>query len=273
MDGFYGDAGAGSGPWKIFKASGTPAIDLAPVEGWPKGPSVRLHGNNAPFDAGIYQQVAVKPGTGYKFQVAWAVEQLDGKGWQDWYQVNRRLGIDPYGGTNPNASTVEWTGDYFANGKFDLELSAYARAPTITVFIRVSNPYTDHVVDVFLDTATLHEDAGTPPIQVTPPTATPAPTQPPAPTARPLAAMQTIERRTPTGALFSSPAVPFRSKPLTSESRSGRSSISAMIPTLGRRLKGASHLSCPVDHNNLEEYTEATSVGLLAPVLLLWKSL
>jgi hypothetical protein len=179
MDGFYGDAGAGSGAWKIFKISGAPGIDLAPVEGWPKGPSVHLRGNKAPFDAGIFQTVAVTPGVGYHFDLAWAVETVDGRGWKDGYQINRRLGIDPNGGIDPNSPNVQWSSDYFGSGKFVLAIDGYAQAPMMTVFIRVINPYTDHVVDVYLDTPSLKVNAGMAPIAVTAPTATQKPSPPP----------------------------------------------------------------------------------------------
>lgn len=184
MDGFYGNSGAGSGPWKPYKISGSVGFDLAPYEGVP-GPSVHLKSTNSSFDAGIRQTVQTTPGTGYIFKVGWAVEQVDGKGWQDWYQINRRLGIDPFGGTDPNSANVQWSPDYFRNGKFDLAFNAYAQASSMTVFIRVSNPYPDHVVDVYLDAAGLKEDTSMPPITA----AAPAPTQPSAtevpPTAKP----------------------------------------------------------------------------------------
>lgn len=184
MAGFYGDEGAGSGIWKIFGNS--PGIGLAAVEGWPSGPSVQMHSENRPFDGGIYQQVPVEAGKGYHFDLAWAVETVDGKGYQDWYQVNRRLGIDPFGGTDPNSPNVQWSADHFGSGKFVLALDAYAKAPVITVFIRVTNPYNDHVVDVYLDTASLNVNSGMAPIQITQPTVTPPPPPPTTvPTAKP----------------------------------------------------------------------------------------
>jgi hypothetical protein len=201
MDGFYGDAGAGSGAWKTFTVSGTARFDLAPVEGWPKGPSVHLRGNNTPFDAGIFQTVAVTPGVGYHFDLAWAVEQVDGKGWQSWYQVNRRLGIDPYGGKDANSPNVQWSPDYLGSGKFVLALDGYAQGPTMTVFIRVNNPYTDHVVDVYLDTASLKENTGMPPIAVNAPTAT----QPPPPPTNPVPTNPVPTNPLPTARLISIP--------------------------------------------------------------------
>ena len=188
MNGFYGNTGAGSGAWKLFKLGGIAAIDLAPIEGWPSGPSVHFHGADNQFDAGIYQQVTnAVPGTGYHVQAYWAVEQVDGKGYQSWYQVDRRLGVDPLGGTDPNSPNVQWSADYYANGKFDLQFDAYAKSPNLTVFVRVTNPYTDHVVDVYIDTVTLTVNSTMPPQAVTAPTATSAPPPPtnPPPTARP----------------------------------------------------------------------------------------
>ena len=186
MNGFYGNSGAGSGPWKVFKLSGTPGIDLAPVEGWPSGPSVHLHGTDAPFDAGILQTVAVTPGLGYHFDLAWAVETIGGKGWHDGYQINRRLGIDPLGGVDANSPNVQWSTDYLGSGKFVLALDAYAQAPLMTVFVRVINPYTDQVVDVYLDTASLQVNSGMAPITVNAPATTqPSPTAAPSSTSRP----------------------------------------------------------------------------------------
>ncbi len=191
MNGFYGDAGAGSGAWKIFKVSGNARFSLHPVEGWPSGPSVWIQSDNAPFDAGIYQQVAVTPGTGYHFSIPFAVMALNAKHWQDGDQVNRRVGIDPFGGTDANSANIVWSPDFFGMGRFEddkLAVDAYAKSAKVTVFIRAINPYTDKHVDVYLDSPTLQVNTSMAPIQVTAPTATNAP--PPAtkavpPTARP----------------------------------------------------------------------------------------
>ncbi len=234
MDGFYGDSGAGSGAWKIFKISGAPGIDLAD-EGFPRGPSVRLHGANMPFDAGIYQTVSVTPGLGYHFGLAWAVEKLDGKGWENGYQINRRLGIDPFGGTDANSANVQWSADYFGNGKFDLGIDSYARATYMTVFVRVNNPYSDHVVDVFLTTASLKVNTGMSTIQVTAPTPTQPPaTVPPSPTARPTRAPTAVaiaptETQAPTETAAPTATLPPTQTPEPSETL-------ARIPTRPRRI-------------------------------------
>ncbi len=195
FDGFYGNGtGAGSGPWKIAKISGNPSISLHPVEGWPSGPSVWFQSTNSPFDATIYQKVPATPGLAYHFNLPFAVVNLGGKGWNPSNQVNRRLGIDPYGGTDPNSSNIQWSPDYLGKGKVleQIDWDAYAQSSTITAFIRVTNPYTDIHVDVFVDSPSLVVNTGLPPMSVAAPTATnppptnPPPTKPPA-TARPTA--------------------------------------------------------------------------------------
>lgn len=183
FDNFYGNEGACSALWQCDNPSG---IGLTENEGWPKGPSLTFAGD-APFDRKVFQRVAVTPGKGYRFSCPFCVVNVNGQGWHDGDQVNRRLGIDPFGGTDPNSPNIKWSGDFFTKGRFEddvLQVSEYARADHITVFIWVTNPYSDKHVDVFVDTPGLFEDSGMPPIQITQPTVTPPappPTNPPAP--------------------------------------------------------------------------------------------
>ncbi len=215
FDNFYGDAGAGSGPWKVFKTSGASGLSLIQSDGWPSGPSLKVSGD-VPFESGVYQQVPVTPGNGYTLSLAYAVVNINGGGWHEGDQVNRRLGIDPNGGTNPSAGSVTWSGDYFARGKFDddvLQVSEYAKSPTITVFIRVINPYGDRHVDVFIDAAKLVLNSGMAPIQVTAPTATRPPTAVP-PTAAPATARPTRAPATPAPVATDVPTdIPATDKP------------------------------------------------------------
>lgn len=188
---FYGNEGAGSGVWKIIKLNGNAGIALHPSDAWPKGPAVWFKGD-APFDAAIYQQVRVTPGKGYHFTLPYAVVNLDGKGWNEENQVNRRVGIDGFGGTDPHSPNVKWTPDYFGKAKVteSIDLDEYAHGDVITVFIRVINPYGDKHVDVFVDSPALLENSSMPPIQVNAPTVTPPP---PPPTQVPPAAQPTRE--------------------------------------------------------------------------------
>ena len=189
FDNFYGNEGACSGLWKCDNPGG---VGLTESEGWPKGPSLTFAGD-APFDRKVFQRVPVTPGKGYRFSCPFCVVNVNGQGWHDGDQVNRRLGIDPYGGTDPNSSNIKWSGDFFTKGRFEddaLQVSEYARADHITVFIWVSNPYGDKHVDVFVDTPGLFEDTSMPPIQIAQATVTP----PPPPPTNPPAAQPTRAR-------------------------------------------------------------------------------
>ncbi len=197
FDEFYGDEGACSGVWKCDIASN---IQLTEGEGWPKGPSLTFKGD-APFERKVFQRVAVTPGKGYRFSCPFCVVNVNGAGWHEGDEVNRRLGIDPFGGTDPNSSNIKWSNDFFGKGRFDddaLSVSEYARADHITVFIWVINPYADKHIDVFVDTPGLVENSDMPPIQVTAPTVTPPPAPPTnvPPTAKPTNAPKATQEPT-----------------------------------------------------------------------------
>ncbi|MCC7161578.1 MAG: hypothetical protein IT331_03720 [Anaerolineae bacterium] len=188
FDKFYEPEGACSGVWKCFTISPQrPGISLADHEGRPRVPSVMFRSTNLAYDSGLYQQVAVTPGKGYTASLHWAVERINAVAYQDGYQINRKVGIDPFGGTDPNSPNIKWSNDYFDSGKFaaeEIRVDEYARADTITVFLRVINPYGDKVVEVYLDSPALFDNNDMAPIQVSAPTVTPPPpppTDPPPP--------------------------------------------------------------------------------------------
>ena len=198
FDNFYGDEGACSGIWKCDVPSN---LQLTEGEGWPKGPSLTFRGD-APFDRKVFQRVPVTPGKGYRFSCPFCVSSVNGRGWKEGDEVNRRLGIDPFGGMDPNSGNIKWSNDFFGKGRFEddaLQVSEYARADHITVFIWVTNPYSDRHVDVFVDTPGLVEATDMPPIQVTAPTATPPPAPPTnvPPTAKPTNAPKPTDEPTP----------------------------------------------------------------------------
>lgn len=204
FDKFYEPEGACSGVWQCFTISPQrPGIQLAEHEGRPRVPSVMLKSNSFAFDSGIFQRVAVTPGKGYTASLLWAVERIDGVPYQDGYQINRRIGIDPFGGTDPNSPNIKWSSDYFGSGKFadgEIRTDEYARSDFITVFVRVNNPYGDKVVEVYLDSAALFENNDMAPIEVVSPTVTPPlppPTEPPPP-AKPTAEPQPTDEPLPT---------------------------------------------------------------------------
>ncbi len=276
MDNFYGENGAGSGVWKIQRISGTVGLSLAPSEGWPSGPSVLYHSQDGPFDASIYQQVQVTPGLGYHFEDPFAVVDLNGQGWQPGYQINRKLGIDPYGGTDANSPNVQWSGDYYGRGKFDpgLSIDAYAQSSTITAFIRVISPYdSSYIVDVFVDSPKLDVNTGMPPIQVASPTAPPTATRPPAtprPTRVPASATSTIVTETP---------VPTETPTLVPSATVEPTDTQTALPT---RVRRATPVPTPVPQTDLRvlalgvvSFAGLASAGLAVVLLVLafvfWK--
>jgi len=165
--------------WQAFKISANSARAYRSIqEGWPKTPALWLQGN-APFDGGVYQIVNVTPGKGYHFEAGWAAVSYNGALVSpDPNAVARQIGIDPYGGTNPMASTVVWSSEHRDYSHFqlpDLQLDQYARNNKITIFLRAKNDFTGGHVDVYFDHAILTENTGMGTIVIAPPTATAAP--------------------------------------------------------------------------------------------------
>jgi hypothetical protein len=96
-----------------------------------------------PFDAGIYQQVGgLTPGLGYAFNAPMtSVYRSTGQPPVD-DKIFKRVGLDPTGGTNPDAPTVIWSE---ADGtdrtwRVRLRAAAFAQSSTVTVFARVTSP-------------------------------------------------------------------------------------------------------------------------------------
>jgi hypothetical protein len=138
--------------------------------------SQRIWSDGTGFIAGIYQQVpGVTLGVAYKAWVVWAAVRSSGT---DEFIMGRKIGIDPYGGTDSRSSHIVWSPEIWGYDKKQFELlqvSAVAQAETITVFLRVDNHVTHGQDEVFFDAVFLIVD----PEQ---PTATPTPTTTPTPT-------------------------------------------------------------------------------------------
>ena len=145
-------------------------------------PSLWLLSDGVPFRGGIYQQVPVTPGVVYQTDAGWAaVTQPD---------FERKLGLDPTGGSDPLASTVVWGPSAWGPDSSwpDLTVSTRATGPTMTVFVWVDHPTTYGNDWIFIDAVGLWPDANQPPATVTPkpsltptrrpPTRTPSPVPP-----------------------------------------------------------------------------------------------
>jgi hypothetical protein len=138
--------------------------------------SQRIWSDGTGFIAGIHQQVSgVTPGVAYKAWVVWAAVKSSGT---DEFIMGRKIGIDPYGGTDPRSPDIVWSPEIWGYDKRQFELlkvSAVAQAETITVFLRVDNHVTHGQDQVFFDAVFLIVDPDQP-------TATPTPTAIPIPT-------------------------------------------------------------------------------------------
>lgn len=131
--------------------------------------------STSPFKAGIYTQVSVTPGAGYRASISWgAPNQPD--------LFGRQLGIDPTGGVDPNAPTVIWGPMHWGEGRIlnypppdvNIDVRARAAGETITVFFLTDHPQTASYDLILIDAIALYPDESAPAIEL-PPTATPTP--------------------------------------------------------------------------------------------------
>jgi hypothetical protein len=203
-DGGYDTAhGVVANSWNAFLLNGEwPAYDLADNEsanGDIGGSSSQyIHGDGTRFDAGIYQVVTgATPGASYDFSVGWAAMLRDTGGGHNTKLDNvviRRVGVDPYGGTDPTSQNMRW-GPEVGTGSSgrslnnpDMRITFQAMANQVTVFLRVYNLSSSASDKVFFDVMCMLPRGDIPVAQVqASPTATSPATEAPAdpPTARP----------------------------------------------------------------------------------------
>lgn len=163
-------------------------------------PSLWLVSDGVLFTAGIYQQVAVKPGAVYQADAGWAAP--------DKPDFERRLGLDPTGGTNPQAPSVVWGPSAWDLKPAwpDLTVTARATGPTMTVFVWVRHATSHGADSVFIDAVGLWPDPNQP-------AATNTPVPSPVPTRRP--ATRTPVPVVPTAAPTIPPPSPTVTEPPT----------------------------------------------------------
>jgi hypothetical protein len=143
-------------------------------------PSLKMHNSGGTFKAGIYTQVAVTPGAGYRASIAWGAPNAPA-------QFGRQLGIDPTGGTDPNSPAVVWGPMHFGDGRIlnypppDVNIDVKARAinSTVTVFFLVDHPQSTGDNFIFIDVIALYPDETAPAPIVTPTNTPEAPTATP----------------------------------------------------------------------------------------------
>jgi hypothetical protein len=124
----------------VRASSGNHFFSLPPHSGtW----FVQYSVNGSSSSNNLYQVVSnVVPGQEYTFS-AWVMTAMrENSTWKYnvWHEQSRlihmRIGIDPLGGTNPNASSVRWTPRMYSHRHYtQLAKSAVAQNTNITVFV------------------------------------------------------------------------------------------------------------------------------------------
>ena len=106
------------------------------------GGSQQIFSSNA-FDAGVMQTVQnLKPGASYMLRWGYslAAKSFDGPNIRV-NTIGRKLGVDPTGGRDPHALTVQWGADVFdGRGAVNLpqmQMIFVAASPQATIFLRV----------------------------------------------------------------------------------------------------------------------------------------
>ena len=183
--------------WTEFILSGDPTYMRDSDTYW-GAPSLRIWSSGGTFKAGIYTQVNVEPGAGYRASIAWGAPNAPDT-------FGRQLGIDPTGGTDPNSPSVIWGPMHWGPGRIlnypppDVNIDVRARAlgNVMTVFFLVDHPTSTGDNLIFVDAVALYPDESAPAVEI-PPTDTPTPepvVEPAAlpPTATPLPPTATTE--------------------------------------------------------------------------------
>jgi LysM repeat protein len=157
--------------------------------------------------AGLYQQVSnIAPGTPLRFSIymqTWgcmpSAEQWNicptGVKSNSPSPMHTRVGIDPYGDTNPWSPNIVWSPEINAYDQWTrFQVDAIAQAGTVTVFTYSHADWVDTVFrvhnDVYIDDGSLinlNEAAAPVPVAPEEPTAIPEATSTPAPTSTPAA--------------------------------------------------------------------------------------
>jgi len=129
-----------------------------------KGDTSQVIFSTEPYVAGIYQQVDVAPDLPYGFTAALlTIYESSANPREDGYMF-KQVGMDPTGGTDPNAPTVVWSQPDGRDKVWGLgsRTAVVAASDKVTAFIRVASPYGvtwPYVNQSFLDGALLAETA------------------------------------------------------------------------------------------------------------------
>ncbi len=164
--------------WTAFVLSGDP-IFYQDDHTFFGGPNLTIWSNGGTFKAGIYTQVNVTPGAGYRASISWGAPNAPDL-------FGRQLGIDPTGGTDPNAPTVIWGPMHWGEGRIlnypppdvNIDVKARSLGETVTVFFLTDHPQSSGDNLILVDAIALYPDDSAPAVEL-PPTEEPTPTPEP----------------------------------------------------------------------------------------------
>lgn len=106
-----------------------------------------------PFDVAIYYQLPATYGGAYSFS-AWMTSKCGNQKPVDCpsgYYISKAVGIDPYGGTDPNSPHIEWAENRENQHWQNISTSTTALTTTITIFARMTSPFQFHGNLGFMD--------------------------------------------------------------------------------------------------------------------------
>jgi hypothetical protein len=174
------------------------------------GQSSLLLTSGNPYVAVIYTQVGgLQPGTAYKASIGWGAPASPTE------TFGRQLGIDPTGGADPNSPSIVWGPMHWGDGRrlnspnVNIDVSAVAQAPTVTLFVKVDHNQAVPNSLIYLDAVSMFVDPVQPLPTAVPPTATPRPKA----TLRPAPTKTSAPTATPTPTTTATPTVTFTPSP------------------------------------------------------------
>lgn len=181
MDSFHGEPPRQiPDGWSEFVIYGEPSFMNDPHSYFGSG-TLRIWSNGGTFKAGVYTQVGVNPGAGYRASIAWGAPNAPDT-------FGRQLGLDPTGGTDPNSPNVIWGPMHWGDGRMlnyrpgegpNIDVLARAVTGTMTVFFVTDHPTSTGDNLIYVDVIALYPDENAPaavaPVAKEVPTDTPTP--------------------------------------------------------------------------------------------------
>jgi hypothetical protein len=194
--------------WNPFIYDGTP-----PTFNWVSNEQIDPNGSQQiystnPFDAGIEQTVQnLQPNSYYMFRLGYSLAAKSYSGPNVRVDsIGRKVGVDPFGGTDPKSPNVIWGPDYF-NGQSALNIPEMtmvfaARSSSATIFLRaMATDGSSGENRVWFDAVCMQALPDFPTATPAAPTATPVPptsTPRPIPTRAPATRVPPTRMMTPT---------------------------------------------------------------------------